>query len=93
MKTAEFLSRLKGRSRHNTQAAVLREDSGIHSIVDLIRPQEPWELCLNALFNLEEEPQAPVKASAELRLAWFITFYPSKCILQPREQKINAKGE
>lgn len=93
METAELLSRLKGRSTHNTQAAVLREDSGIHSIVDLIRPQEPWELCLNALANLEEEPQAPVKASAELRLAWFITFYPSKCILQPREQKISAKGE
>lgn len=93
METAELLSRLKPRSTYNTQAAVLREDSGIHSIVDLIRPQEPWELCLNALFNLEEKPLAPVKASAELRLAWFITFYPSKCILQPREQKINAKGE
>lgn len=93
METAELLSRIKPRSAHNTQAAVLREDSGIHSIVDLIRPQEPWELCLKALANLEEEPLAPVKASAELRLAWFITFYPSKCILQPREQKINAKGE
>ncbi|MFK0735410.1 MAG: SNF2-related protein, partial [Gloeotrichia echinulata HAB0833] len=93
METGELLSRLKPHSTYNIQAAILSEDSGIQTIVDLIRPQEPWEMCLNALANLQKEPQAGVKAEAELRLAWFITFYPSKCILQPREQKVNAKGE
>lgn len=93
METAELLSRLKPHSTYDTQAAILREGTDIQTIVDLIRPQEPWEICLNALANLQKEPQASAKAEAELRLAWFITFYTSKCILQPREQKVNAKGE
>nr|WP_042342577.1 DEAD/DEAH box helicase [Calothrix sp. PCC 7507] len=93
METAELLSRLKPNSTYDTQAEILREDIGIDSIVDVMQPQEPWEMCLNALSNLQKEPQAPIKAEAELRLAWFITFYPSKCVLQPREQKVNAKGE
>lgn len=93
MESAELLSRLKPHSSYETQAEILREDIGIDSIVDLMQPQEPWEMCLNALSNLQKEPPAPVKAQTELRLAWFITFYPSKCVLQPREQKVNAKGE
>lgn len=93
MESAELLSRLKPNSSYETQAEILREDIGIDSIVDLMQPQEPWEMCLNALANLQKASPTPVKAQAELRLAWFITFYPSKCILQPREQKVNAKGE
>jgi SNF2 family DNA or RNA helicase len=93
MESAELLSRLKPNSSYETQAEILREDIGIDSIIDVMQPQEPWEMCLNALANLQKEPQALVKAQTELRLAWFITFYPSKCILQPREQKVNAKGE
>ncbi|AHJ28597.1 DEAD/DEAH box helicase [Nodularia spumigena CS-584] len=93
MESAELLSRLKPSSNYSQQAATLREDSSIQTIVDLIQPQEAWEMCLNALANLQKVPQTPGKAESELRLAWFITFYPSKCILQPREQKVNAKGE
>lgn len=93
METAELLSRLKPDSSYATQAEILREDIGIESIVDLMQPQEPWQLCLNALANLQKESTTSTKSPTELRLAWFITFYPSKCILQPREQKVNAKGE
>jgi len=93
METAELLSRIKPHSSYETQAEILRADIGIESIVDLMRPQESWELCLKALANLQKEPQPPGKIQAEQRFAWFITFYPSKCILQPREQKVNAKGE
>ncbi|MBG1267791.1 DEAD/DEAH box helicase [Nostoc sp. WHI] len=93
METAELLSRLKPSSNYNKLAEALREDSEIQTIVDLIRPQEAWEMCLNALANLQKEPQTPGKLESELRLAWFITFYPSRCVLQPREQKVNAKGE
>lgn len=93
METAELLSRLKPSSNYNKLAPALQEDSNIHSIVDLIRPQEAWEMCLNALANLQSRPQTSLKPELELRLAWFITFYPSRCVLQPREQKVNAKGE
>ena len=92
METAELLSLLKPRSSYDTQAAIYREDSGILSIVELIKPQEGWELCLNALVNIHKKPQTKGKTESPKRLAWFITFYPSKCIVQPREQKINAKG-
>ena len=92
METAELLSRLKPNSSYGTTAEILREDIGIESIVDVVHPQEPWELCLNALVNIHKPPEEAPKVVAERRLAWFITSYHSECVLQPREQKINAKG-
>src|SRR5579883_2292383 len=92
MESAQLLSRLKPNSSYDIQAEILGEDIGVESIVDLMQPQESWEMCLKALANIKKEPSAPVKAQEQLRLAWFITFYPSKCVLQPREQKVNAKG-
>ena len=93
METAELLSRLKPSSNYKKQAEALREDSGIQTIVDLIQPQAAWEMCLNALANLQKQPQNSVKPESEMRLAWFITFSFIRCGLQPKEQKINAKGE
>ncbi|WP_088243537.1 DEAD/DEAH box helicase [Calothrix rhizosoleniae] len=92
METAELLCRLKPRGGYDTQAEILRSEISVNSIVDLIQSQETWELCLNALVNIQKQPQAASQNKSEQRLAWFITFYPSKCILQPREQKLNAKG-
>ncbi|MDY6899783.1 MAG: ATP-dependent helicase, partial [Cyanobacteriota bacterium] len=92
MATADLLSRLKPHSSYGIQAEILQEDTGIKSIVDLIHPQEPWELCLNALTNIHKPPEETAKVASEKRLAWFITFYPNECKLQPREQKINANG-
>lgn len=93
MEAAELLSRLKPRSHYSKQATALRQNSSIRTLVDLIQPQEPWELCLNALANLQKEPQAAAKPETNLRLAWFITLYSSSWLLQPREQTLNTKGE
>ncbi|MDF5733716.1 MAG: SNF2-related protein, partial [Rhizonema sp. PD38] len=93
METAELLSRLKPSSNYKKQADTLREDSNIQTIVNIILPLEAWEMCLKALANIQRQPQTLGKPESELRLAWFITFYSSRCILQPREQKVNAKGE
>lgn len=92
MATADLLSRLKPDSSYGTQAEILQENTGIESIVDLIHPQEPWELCLNALTNIHKPPEETAKATSEKRLAWFITFYSNECKLQPREQIINGNG-
>lgn len=64
-------------------------------LVNLIQPQEPWELCLNALTNLrKDQPHAAgSKAEGTLRLVWSITLYGGSWSLQPREQSLNAKGE
>jgi SNF2 family DNA or RNA helicase len=93
--TGALLAQLKPRSPYGKRAAALRSESGMRSLVDLIQPQEPWELCLNALANLQkDQPQTTTKPDSNSRLAWFITFYPSSgYVLQPREQSLNAKGE
>jgi SNF2 family DNA or RNA helicase len=94
MEAAELLSRLKPRSSYQKQAIALQQSMGVRSLVNLIEPQEAWELCLNALANLQkDEPQKIVKPETNQRLAWTITYYANGCILQPREQSINARGE
>jgi len=92
MEAAELLSRMKPRSKYGQIAAQLRQEMGVETLVDLIHPQETWEICLNALVNLKKEPQAKAKIEAGQRLVWFITFSNGICTVQPREQKINAKG-
>jgi hypothetical protein len=57
----------------------------------LIQPKEAWELCLNALAGLQSSPQ-PAPAGATLRLIWSIALMGEHWEIQPREQKINAKG-
>jgi len=95
-KTAgELLAKLKPRSPYAKQAAALLPDSNLRSLADLIQPQEAWELSLNALSQLrKEQPQVTAKAETAQRLAWFVTFYPKTgCVLLPREQTLNAKGD
>ncbi|HEY9909444.1 MAG TPA: SNF2-related protein, partial [Thermosynechococcaceae cyanobacterium] len=93
METAELLARLKVRSNYGHEAKTWRERSGAINVVGLIEPQEAWELSLKALTNLYKQPQAVARPASSLRLAWFITFYSGgNYLLQPREQKINAKG-
>lgn len=94
MEAAELLSRISSRLPCDKELIeAWRKARDIQTVVELIRPQQPWELALNALANLQKEPETSKKPSSLLRLAWFITFFPSKCLLQPREQKANAKGE
>ncbi|MDX2100620.1 MAG: DEAD/DEAH box helicase [Leptolyngbyaceae cyanobacterium bins.59] len=94
-KTAgEIVTRLKPRSPMTKRSSALSLQGSPRSLVDLIQPQEAWELCLNALMSLQKEPApTPDKSVATQRLAWMVTFYPSGCTLQPREQSLSAKGE
>ena len=94
METAELLGELSTNSIHQKHAQKLRQGNQIPTIVNLIRPQETWELSLNALLNLSKSPQEQTKSAntSPQRLVWFITFNKGLCTIQPREQKINAKG-
>ncbi len=94
METAELLGELIPNSIHQKHAQKLRQSNQISTIVNLIRPQETWELSLNALLNLSKSPQEQSKSASNSpqRMVWFITFTRSECTIQPREQKINAKG-
>jgi superfamily II DNA or RNA helicase len=95
LETAELLARFKPRSNYSKAVTAGRQAIGTPALADIIRPQEAWEYCLTALVNLRKESEPPpiTKSAANLRLAWFVTFYPSRCVLQPREQSLNAKGE
>ncbi len=90
MEAAELLYKLKPRHKYGRQAAQLRQNSDIQPLVNLIHPQETWEICLNALTNLQKDPQA--KTETGQRLVWFITYTSVRCTIEPREQKINVKG-
>jgi superfamily II DNA or RNA helicase len=94
METAELLAELIPNSIHKKHANKLRQENQIPTIVNLIRPQETWELSLNALLNLSKSPQDLAKSAnvSPQRLVWFITFNKGVCTIQPKEQKINAKG-
>jgi superfamily II DNA or RNA helicase len=94
MEAAELLSHFRPR-QYNKIAATLRQDSGIRPLADLVRRQEAWELCLNALTNLNrDETSTTTKPEKSQRLAWFMTLHSDiNYTLEPREQKINAKGE
>jgi superfamily II DNA or RNA helicase len=95
MEAAELMSRLKPKNPYAAQAEAFRQVNGnIETLVNLIAPKESWELCLNALTNLGSLPTATgtTKVEAPQRLIWLLTLRGGECLLQPREQKINAKG-
>lgn len=84
-------------SPHSQAANVILASRQSHPnrafVLDTIQPKDTWELCLDALVNLQSEPTASATSQSPRRLAWFFTYYPSAgWMLQPREQKINAQG-
>lgn len=86
---AELLFRLK--AKKNTVEAIYNNKTDTPSLVNLIKPQQPWELSLKALANLQKKSsQTPI--AEQKRLVWFLTLYGQNFVLLPREQKINAKG-
>lgn len=96
MEAATLMSRLNGSLKESKQATPLQEKTGIHPLVDLIKPKEPWEISLTALAGLNpkvDTGQKTSSATTDYRLAWFLTFYSeNNWTLQPKEQKISAKG-
>jgi SNF2 family DNA or RNA helicase len=94
LEVSEILAQLS--NKYRSAADMLQQDLGISPLVNLIRYQEPWELCLTALTQLNVSPKQDLKntISGGKRLVWFITFYGGNSyFIEPREQKINAKGD
>ncbi|MBX2863185.1 MAG: DEAD/DEAH box helicase [Leptolyngbyaceae cyanobacterium MAG.088] len=61
------------------------------SIVDTLQPQSTWELSLKALTQVAGVTNGN-NEKTERRLAWFLTLYTKHWLLQPKEQKLSAKG-
>jgi superfamily II DNA or RNA helicase len=94
MEVAALLDRLQPKGSYRDRVEQLQAQSGMISLLSIIKQSEPWELCLTALTNLS--PQAAIapgnRAAAENRLAWFIKLTGSRCQITPKEQKITTKG-
>ena len=86
---AELLSRLK--TKGNKKVEAIYSQTEVPPLVDLIKTQQPWEISLKALANLQKKSPETTIADQK-RLVWFITFYSTSFVVQPREQKITAKG-
>jgi superfamily II DNA or RNA helicase len=99
MEAAGILSRLdptdKFQSYYQQKSAGLQQEIGSKDLATLIEAQEEWELCLNALTNLQQKNVSSTAdaITSDRRLIWAITVYDIDCELQPREQTRNAKGE
>ncbi|MEL7505701.1 MAG: DEAD/DEAH box helicase [Cyanobacteria bacterium J06554_1] len=87
MEAAELLSRLAPESDYAQWCA----GRASVSIVDTLQPQSTWELSLKALTNVAG-PVTRSTPKSERRLAWFLTLYTKHWMLQPKEQKLSAKG-
>ncbi|MEM6251509.1 MAG: DEAD/DEAH box helicase [Cyanobacteria bacterium P01_D01_bin.156] len=61
------------------------------SIVNTLEPQSTWEISLKALVNVAGSPKN-ISTKGERRLVWFLTVYTKHWQLQPKEQKLSAKG-
>ncbi|MEM8829447.1 MAG: DEAD/DEAH box helicase [Cyanobacteria bacterium P01_G01_bin.19] len=88
VEAAELMFRLRTKQ---SLVAEINANTEAPSLIDLIKPKQPWELSLQALANLQK-PEIEVKVESEKRLVWLLTFYAGSFVLQPREQKITAKG-
>ncbi|AFY72765.1 DNA/RNA helicase, superfamily II, SNF2 family [Synechococcus sp. PCC 7502] len=78
--------------KSSVRLKTLPQEAQLISLVDLIQIQEPWEISLNALTRLQSIPIALPKSGSGFRLAWFITLRQQNWTIQPKEQKISAKG-
>ncbi|POZ63034.1 DEAD/DEAH box helicase [Chromobacterium alticapitis] len=59
----------------------------------LHQKQEAWQHALNALALLGKPAEKPDKPAAESRLAWLLALGRGGPTLEPREQKLSAKGQ
>ncbi len=87
LESAEILSRIAPGSDYDQWCA----QRASVSIVDTLQPQSTWELSLKALTNVAGSGTRNTPKS-ERRLAWFLTLYTKHWMLQPKEQKLSAKG-
>ncbi|MEO0455784.1 MAG: DEAD/DEAH box helicase [Cyanobacteria bacterium P01_A01_bin.114] len=91
LEAAALLAQLKPKGGYDQTVAQLNPDGEIQPLVTLIQPKAAWELCLDALTQLTEQASTP-SVTVEKRLAWFLTTYSQRVVLEPKEQKITKSG-
>lgn len=67
--------------------------AGLVPLVRLYRRQAAWQHALTALAQLNPQHGAVAPSSSNSRLAWLISGQGAYLQVEPREQKLNAKGQ
>ncbi|MFL0606646.1 DEAD/DEAH box helicase [Cylindrospermopsis raciborskii] len=93
IEAANLLARIDPNSNYQIRAQTLQEYTNIQTIVDILQPQEEWEIRLQALAGMQKESQTINQSDTGTRLVWLVKFDSGKCSLQPKEQKNSVKGE
>ena len=89
----QLLLRLQPRTKWKETISKLTPIKGATPLVDLLDFQEPWQLSLNALINLNSSQKTTTTLSSnQKRLAWFLSLSDSDWSLKPKEQVITKKG-
>lgn len=72
----------------------LHQDTGLKPLVALLQRREAWQHALDALSQLKHAsaPASPASKKTS-RLAWLLNPYHWSSQLEPREQKLGAKGQ
>ena len=78
LEIGQLLLRLQPRTQFKETISQLTPVKGSTPLVDLFDFQEPWQLSLNALINLNSSEKPTTNASSnQKRLAWFLSLYKS----------------
>lgn len=69
------------------------QERQIRPLLTAFKKEESWQRALQALSKLNiAEPSDSKKTSTDTRLAWMLTLLRDDAHLEPREQKVSAKG-
>ena len=93
--STELLSHLiKTSSHYKTQAAMIRESTGMITITNLVEPKERWQHVINALINLKKGGTTLNESQKAARMIWLFNFNAKKQTwdLAPREQRRTING-
>ncbi|HLA32618.1 MAG TPA: ATP-dependent helicase, partial [Pseudomonas sp.] len=91
---AEFDALLAAQFGQPRQLAELHQSAGLQPLVNLYQRQEAWQHALNALTLLKPgKATASTAAQKSSRLAWLISLDHYMDKVEPREQKLGAKGQ
>lgn len=61
-------------------------------LINALQKEETWQRALSALSQLKTGSAAPVSNGVDTRIAWLLELYQHSIKLDPREQKLSAKG-
>lgn len=91
---AEFDALIAAQFGVPRQLPDLHHDAGLAPLVALLQRKEAWQHALSALTQLKpDNTPASVAAKKTTRLAWLLNFGRYTSQLEPREQKLGAKGQ